>query len=338
MATRAEAAKVSPPRMGWRVVARKEFADHLLSRRFVILVVLVGLAAVTAVYSGSGGIRSAAESINERETPAVFIRLYAAARPPIPTFFGLVGLLAPILGIAFGFDSVSSERSQGTLPRLLSQPIHRDDVINGKFAAGLGTIALILALLTALVGGVGVFRLGIVPSAAEVGRILAYLVVAIVYAGFWLAFSTFLSVVLRRAATSVIAALAAWLVLTIFAGLLINLLANAIAPIPEEEPRTVEEVRQFLRNARVEQNLSRISPTYLYQDATVVLLNPDVTTLDQEKLIFQQLDPGQRALPSELSLDQSLLIVWPQVVALVALTALCFAGAYISFMRQEVRA
>ena len=39
--------------------------------------------------------------------------------------------------IAFGFDDISGERSEGTLPRLVSQPIYRDDVINGKFAAGL---------------------------------------------------------------------------------------------------------------------------------------------------------------------------------------------------------
>ena len=30
--------------------------------------------------------------------------------------------------------------------------------------------------------------------------------------------------------------------------------------------------------------------------------------------------------------------MWPQVVALVALTVACFAVAYVLFMRQEVRA
>jgi ABC-2 type transport system permease protein len=45
-----------------------------------------------------------------------------------------------------------------------------------------------------------------------------------------------------------------------------------------------------------------------------------------------------RILPSTLSVEQSLLLVWPQVVALVALTVVCFAAAYILFMRQEIRA
>ena len=38
------------------------------------------------------------------------------------------------------------------------------------------------------------------------------------------------------------------------------------------------------------------------------------------------------------SLDQSLLLAWPQVVILVALTIFCFAAAYVVFLRQEVRA
>ncbi|RLC72726.1 MAG: ABC transporter permease, partial [Chloroflexi bacterium] len=36
-------------------------------------------------------------------------------------------------------------------------------------------------------------------------------------------------------------------------------------------------------------------------------------------------------------LGQSLLIVWPQMVSLIALTVVCFAVSYIIFMRQEIR-
>jgi ABC-2 type transport system permease protein len=32
------------------------------------------------------------------------------------------------------------------------------------------------------------------------------------------------------------------------------------------------------------------------------------------------------------------LLVWPQVVTLAAMTVICFAAAYVAFMRQEVRA
>jgi ABC-2 type transport system permease protein len=51
-----------------------------------------------------------------------------------------------------------------------------------------------------------------------------------------------------------------------------------------------------------------------------------------------QLDQAQQQIPSLLSLDQSLLLAWPQIVALIGLTILLFAFAYIGFLRQEVRA
>lgn len=46
---------------------------------------------------------------------------------------------------------------------------------------------------------------------------------------------------------------------------------------------------------------------------------------------------AQQQIPSLLSLDQSILLVWPQVVAIVALTVVTFALAYVQFLRQEVR-
>jgi ABC-2 type transport system permease protein len=317
-----------PRRAGWRVVATKELADHLLSVRFLVLLGIVGLAVAGSVYAAAGGIRDVAPAASE--TPSLFLRLFTFAPEDqqVPSFLSMVGFLAPLLGIAFGFDAVNGERSQGTLPRLVSQPIHRDDVINGKFAAGITVIGMILAGLTMLVAGLGLFRLGIVPTAVEVWRLLLWLAVTVVYVSFWLGLATLCSVALRRAATSALVAIAAWLVLTLFAGLLLGLVTDAIAPVPDQP--TADQV---IRNARLEQQIGRLSPSILYEEATIALLNPEVRTIGF--LLPQQID---RAVPGTLSLDQSLLLAWPQTVGLVALTILCFAGAYVLFMRQEIRA
>ena len=319
---------VRPRRAGWRVVAAKELADHLLSVRFLVLLAIVGLAVAGSVYAAAGGIRDVAPAASE--TPSLFLRLFTFAPEDqqVPSFLSMVGFLAPLLGIAFGFDAVNGERSQGTLPRLVSQPIHRDDVINGKFAAGITVIGMILAGLTMLVAGLGLFRLGIVPTAVEVWRLLLWLAVTVVYVSFWLGLATLCSVALRRAATSALVAIAAWLVLTLFAGLLLGLVTDAIAPVPDQP--TADQV---IRNARLEQQIGRLSPSILYEEATIALLNPEVRTIGF--LLPQQID---RAVPGTLSLDQSLLLAWPQTVGLVALTILCFAGAYVLFMRQEIRA
>lgn len=56
-------------------------------------------------------------------------------------------LLGPLLGIALGFDAMNSELNKGTLCRILSQPIHRDCIINAKFVAALIVITIMLFVL-----------------------------------------------------------------------------------------------------------------------------------------------------------------------------------------------
>lgn len=310
----------------WRVIAAKEFADHVSSVRFVVLLALLGLAASASVYAVAGEIRDVAS--DAAGAPGLFLKLFTIAPERIPSFLTLVGLLTPLLGIAFGFDAVNAERSQGTLPRLVAQPIYRDDVINGKFVGGLAVIALMLAALVALVAGIGIVRLGLVPNASELARLVVWLVVTVVYVGFWLAFATLCSVAMRRAATSALVAIAAWLTLTLFGGLLVGILADVFSPLPSEP--TPEEV---IANAQTEQRLARLSPAVLYDEATGVLLNPEARAIGF--VLPQQVD---RAVHSQLSLDQSLLLAWPQTVGIVALTVIGFAVAYVLFMRQEIRA
>jgi ABC-2 type transport system permease protein len=310
---------------GWMIIARKEFADHLLSVRFVVLLVVLGLVAAASVYTAAQGIRDVASDATE--TPSLFLRLFTINIEPVPfPFFLFVAFLAPLLGIAFGFDAVNGERARGTLPRLVSQPIYRDDVINGKFAAGLAVIAVIMTAVTLVVAGIGIVRLGIVPSAGEVGRLVVWLAATIVYIGIWLAFAMLCSVWLRRAATSALVAIAVWLVLALFGALIAQVVAGVVAP----SGPSGEEV---FRNLQVEQTIARVSPVKLYDEATTALLNPAVRSVSIVTL--EQLD---RAVLSDLSLIQSLLLVWPQLVGMVSATVVLFALSYVSFMRQEIRA
>jgi ABC-2 type transport system permease protein len=248
----------------------------------------------------------------------------------VPSFVGLIGFLAPLLGIAFGFDAINGERGQGTLPRLVSQPIHRDDVINGKFAAGLTAIAVTLVAVTLVVAGVGLLRLGIVPSLSEVLRMLAWLVVTVLYVGLWLAFATLCSVLVRRPATSALLAIGLWLALSLFGVLLAQLLAGVISAAPAQA-----SIADSLAHSRLEQQLSSISPNTLYTQIVRVLLNPGATVIGVPRIA--ELTQLSQQIPSQLSLDQSLLLAWPQVVILVALTVICFAAAYVVFLRQEMR-
>jgi ABC-2 type transport system permease protein len=313
-------------RGGWRIVARKEFGDHVRSVRFVILVILVVLAGLASVQSASGPIKDAADAASQ--TPSIFLYLFTLSPQSVPAFHEFIGILGPLLGIAFGFDAINGERAQRTLPRLVSQPIHRDEIINGKFVAGLGAIALALACLVAMVAGYGAIRLGMGPTLGDVTRIFAFYVVTLVYIALWLALSLLLSVVCRRAATAALAAIAVWLVMTLFIGLIASMIADSAHDVNANS--TTEEV---LANARTDLNVRRFSPDQLYKDATGVLLNP---SRQSTGIVVETADNA--ALPTSLPLDQSLLLAWWQVVVLVAATIVLFAAAYTIFMRQEVRA
>jgi ABC-2 type transport system permease protein len=155
-------------------------------------------------------------------------------------------------------------------------------------------------------------------------------VVTVVYVGLWLAFATLCSVIVRRAATSALLAIGVWLALSLFGVLLARLVAAFI------QPTVTGAVTESLARAQLEQQLSAIDPGTIFGQVTAALLNPSVTSVSIPGLA--QLIQLSQQIPTQLSLDQSLLVAWPQVVILVAVTVVCFVIAYVSFLRQEVRA
>jgi len=82
--------------------------------------------------------------------------------------------------------------------------------------------------------------------------------------------------------------------------------------------------------------LTRISPIYLFNESMTVTLFPEIRSTSQLLLIITT-DIGNYLLATPLSLWQSFLSVWPQVVITIVLTAFCFAASYIKFMFEEIR-
>jgi ABC-2 type transport system permease protein len=318
------------PSGGWRTIAAKEMADHLASTRFFVLLLVVAVAAVVPLVFVSQEITADAPTLSG--LPALFLALFIASNQTFAmTTVMFVGILVPLVGIAFGFDGINAERNQGTLSRLLAQPIHRDDVVNGKFAAGLAVIALMVGALIALVAAAGIMALGIIPSPEEIARILVWFLATVLYASFWLAFALLLSVVIRSSASAALVGFGTWLGLVLFGSFLLPLVARAVFPIDSSSNATL------FASASAQQLFVRISPAQLYADIGGAVLNPRVTNVIGFGNVGQAIS-SQEQLPTLLSLDQSILLVWPQIVLLVALTVVMFALAYVLFLRQEVRA
>ena len=136
------------------------------------------------------------------------------------------------------------------------------------------------------------------------------------------------SVFARHAATSALSSIALWLFFAIFMSLLAGIIANAVFPVNTEYQQAVNA----LNNYNLNMNLNRISPYYLYSEASSVLMNPATRAINA--VSYAQL---VGALSGYLSLGQSILLVWPHLVGLLALTFAAFAISYVGFMRQEIR-
>ena len=117
----------------------------------------------------------------------------------MPSFVAILGFLIPLMAIGLGFDAINGEHNRRTLSRILAQPIYRDALLMGKFLAGLATLGDQPGGLWLLVVGLGLMFLGVPPGGEEIARSLVFLVVAIFYAGVWLALAMLLSIVFRSA-------------------------------------------------------------------------------------------------------------------------------------------
>lgn len=311
------------PFTGLATVALKEAADHMTSARIHLVMLLVLLTAVGAVYAAIGQIT---ETVSQDRF--LFLRLFTTAREPLPSFVAFLGFLLPLVAIALGFDSINGEYNRRTMSRILSQPIYRDALLTGKFLGGLLVIAICLLVLWLLVTGLGILLLGLPPSGEEVLRGLAFLLASFVYAGVWLAVAQVFSTLFRAPATSALATLTVWLLFTIFWPMLAPLIAGALVPVDPFNPMTAVDL------VEVERAISRISPNTLFGEMTLALLNPETRSLG---IVFSN-QLSRALIGAPLPVSQSLMLIWPQLAAMIAALLVLFTAAYVSFQRQEIRA
>ena len=304
------------------VIVRKEVADHVRSWKFIILIAIIALTCMGSLYTALTNIGAAIKP-NDPDGSFLFLKLFTVSDGTLPSFVIFINFLGPLLGIALGFDAINSEQSKGTLSRILS---HRDYLINAKFVGALIVIGSMLLALALLVMGFGLIAIGIPPTAEEFLRIIAFVVVSIIYVAFWLNLSIFFSIKFKQAATSALACVAVWLFFSVFYNMIINLVGKAISPSAMASAYQVISYQKFMLN------LLRFAPSMLFNEATTTLLMPSVRSLGP--LTMEQV---HGAIPSPLPLGQSLMVVWPQLTGLIAATVICFALSYGSFMRKEIR-
>jgi ABC-2 type transport system permease protein len=320
-----------------RAVFRKELADHFGSTRFLILTSLVLMTAFLGSWLAGQGVREIlAGGADEGLRGRTFLLMFTAPGAFLPLSV-LAAIMGPLVGLVLGFDAVNRERAQGTLSKILSQPVRRDEVLMGKFLAGLATMAILLTALTGLIVGLALLVAGLAPTAEELARLALWWLLALVYLGFWLGLSILFSIVLRSVATSALAGAAMWLLLTFLVPVLGQAAAAALTPLADPGRPLPEELAAYDRVARL---VTLASPPAVFGEASTILLDPTnrggaqalrLATMSQlDRFLLVRFQGG-------LSVQQSGILAAPDLMILAAFALATWLGSFTAFARQEVR-
>ncbi|MDD4299809.1 MAG: ABC transporter permease subunit [Methanomicrobium sp.] len=230
---------------GLMAISKKEFCDHIMSKKFLVIFAIIMIATITGLAGGAVSyneqIKSYAEHMEVSEDSS-YLSSYWWAKPSVMSIFNNVGAiiasLGAILGIAMGFDLITKEKESKSLKILLSHPIYRDEVINGK-AIG-GVFALVLALLiTSVVSFALLLIFSIIPDLSEIQYILIFGVSAFLMIFSYFAISLFMSTVSENSGNALIYTLILFIVLTglfpmLMSGAVMDIIAGD-APQPPED-------------------------------------------------------------------------------------------------------
>ncbi|MDH5703693.1 MAG: ABC transporter permease [Aigarchaeota archaeon] len=306
-------------------VSRKEVADIFGSKRYLILFALILLLSTLSAYQGAEYIRNNPE--------AGFLAIFSGAGFGF-SFLQWMIFFGPLLGLALGFDAINKEKTSGTLSILLSQPIFRDSVINGKFIAGAAALATLTVSTIGIMCGLAIPMIGFGPTFEGASRVVLLSSLTVLYLAFWLSLGLLFSVLTKKTSTSMLSSVATWLFFTIVINILAYLIASLMVPVPSGMFRTGDLEGQGLdifqspeylelmqRRIAVTSTILKVSPINLYSEAALAILG------------VVQVLPGMDA-PSVAS---GLAAIWANIAAIAVGLVVCFAASYVKFLRSEIR-
>ena len=161
-------------------VARKEFIDHITSKKFILILALFLIISAVAMEQGIGDYNNRLEDYKEQISQIEEEEEGFYPMPKKPSILFIfqrmrwqMPLFGAILAIAMGFDLVTREKESRSLKSLLSHPVYRDEIINGKALGGI--LALVFAVGIAFLLLFAMLLLfSIVPDLDEFWRIALF--------------------------------------------------------------------------------------------------------------------------------------------------------------------
>lgn len=248
-----------------------------------------------------------------------------------PDLVYIVAVVLSLLAMITGHDAITREREVGTLKLLLSCSVPRDAVILGKGIGGF--LAVILPLVTALLAAAFIHVvLSPLPLTGEGWVRLGW--IGLVSAGYVAAFlfmGIFISALVERSATSLIAGLFAWILLALLLPHAGPILASKLEPV--ETMSEVAARKKALEGAlrpRLEEKYRDVRRGWQRRILIRDELARETASLDQER---------RRAMIRQLRLGRFVSRISPAGAFIFGTTEVSGTGvwSYLRFLEEAER-
>jgi ABC-2 type transport system permease protein len=393
-------------------VAGKEFRDHISSKRFLIIFGILMLLAIYSMVNGMNNYNQSLEDYKKNtqanqqqpwyqeqiasleqqiadaqskgDTDTVEMLQYQLDQlrnPPMPSMLYVFSdmnqyfvLIAMVLAVAIGFDLISREKEEGSLKSLLSHPLYRDAIINGKAIGAMSVLAVSMAAMFIITIAIMLFY-GVVPGGDDILRIIAYFVMALIYCAVFFALALMTSTLAKSSAMSVLYVLGiviAMVIIPMFSYQLANLVLgpapqmpddggvilyggvaekiaiNSTDPVAMPEPlpadssyiRWSEEMQKYYEKQNfITSSINAISPINNFQSniASAILYKYGGSGGGIVRPMYASSVMKPYIVTHDPTVWESLAYVWNNIVAMLVELILPLALSYVIFLRADVR-
>jgi len=345
---------------GISVVAKKEFLDHVMGRKFLVILAILMIISLLAMYQGVESYNKQLDSYKERtaeieEQPEGMPPGWMPEKPSILFVFQMMsmlfGILGAILAIAIGFNLISGEKESGSLKSLLSHPVFRDTIINGKALGGMGALGFAMLVMTLLSIGI-LMMLGIMPTGDEFARILVFMGFTLLFMFSFFAIALMCSAIAKNSTRAITYTLVIFIVISFvmpiagtFAGMHLAgdmpefemvYEINESEDIGKEAQERIQEERQeemqeyWKKVMGIQEMFSIADPKSNFERVSSAVLNPRFQS-------FRGFFGPRTEPPAETSILEALGMVWKNLLVLLVFPVIMFAIAYVKFMRMDIR-
>ncbi|MBP2132829.1 ABC-2 type transport system permease protein [Methanomicrobium sp. W14] len=322
------------------LIGIKEFRDNITSFRFLALLVVMLVLAEIDVFGDIGSYLKTLESLSSPGGYSLF------GLPLAQNIFGGISsgiagssIFGSVIAIVLGFDLITKERETGSMKAILSVPVYRDEVINGKALGGIASIVFAVTVVFVLTFGI-LFVYSIVPDFSQMEFIFVFWLVTVLYLSGVFVMSLMVSSFSKTSGMSFIYSLLLFLLLTnVVYSAGIYTVDSVLGPKPSVNTNALDsselndynsQVKAYYQNEMELTNLVYyISYDTNYRKISSALTDPVRYVWTQS---FEKSD-------SDYQPDFSDIIekVWGNILFLIAYPVVFFGIAYVKFMRLDLR-